>query len=304
MDYYKIPDSLVGKNKFQIEINQLPIDTKYPNYRIFELKQFDINIRNNDTIAHIFYYTTIHENQMWKILWTQHLLVSGTKFHEEQKFEESINICEKALQYDPLNGNTYCGIGWIYLRLEDLSNAEIYAKKAVEYSPKLAENYNLIASIYHEKGRPELAIENYEKAIHLSTTEDNKVDYYSNMSSDYMDMNQPEKAKEMIYKSLKIDSTDTYALWIKAYLYSNEKKQDSSIMFFDKAIHSEPMTNYLQKRLYYGYAEELYLVAIKNKGQYNKAKTFAIKALDLEPNNTDYIELLNKINKAIESSSN
>jgi tetratricopeptide (TPR) repeat protein len=306
LDYYNTPDSIFEKYKFQIEINQLSFNTKYPNYRVFEVTQKSINTLKHDTIIDITYYTTFYEKNKWKILWTNHINAAANKLASEQKFADANKLFINTFDYDPLNGDVYYNIAWNYFRLNNLDEAQLNVNKAIELSPKSPGNYCLQAAIYSSKEMYDLAIENYNIALVLCTYPSEKSSVYSNMSNDYIELNQYEKAKESLIWSIKLDSGYAYSYWRMASLYLKLENKDSAIIYFAKAINSEPMGDYSQKQLYYEYANEIYLNTAKTNSleQYHKAKTFALKALNIEPNEVEYIDLLNKINKAIESSTN
>jgi tetratricopeptide (TPR) repeat protein len=308
LDYYKEPDSLKDKFIYKvIEINQLPINVFYPNYRRFEIKASETNKKNKKVIIDYGYRSIINKNNKWKILWNKHLLQVAEGLSRKQKFNEAIDLLNKIINYNPLDGETYRKMAWCYFRLNFYDESEKYAKKAQYNSPKEIENYNLLAAIYYSKGLSELAIENLKKGIELCNSDSLKCYFLSNMSINLLGLNRIAEAKEVLFKALKLSPNATHPLLQMAYVYKHLNQHDSCLFFFGKAIQSKPMEDNLEKDLYYDYAIELIQIAdnntkdlyTKNK-MYQKAKIYVLKALDLDPSNEEYKNtLLNKLNKVI-----
>jgi tetratricopeptide (TPR) repeat protein len=302
-NYYLYRDSLKNKFKLSIlKIEQLPIDPKLVQYRLYEIHYTLTNKENKDTIKYIAYETVINQNSKWKIIWTKNLTEVAEKLIYSQKSEDGIEVYKEILKYDPLNGNAFLQIGWSQYIQGYYEAAIKNANKAIELNPKNESNYNLLASIYSSQDNKELAIENFNKAIEMALTEDEKVYLLSNLSKTYLDLLDFDKARAALNNALSIDSNFTHAWWYKGMLHEKENNIDSAIVCFKKATTLEPMYNYLQSQLFYSLSSSEYTKA--KTGDVNKtnrdillydAKNQIIKALDIQPNNEEYKELLNKI---------
>ncbi|ABR47302.1 ADP-ribosylation/Crystallin J1 [Alkaliphilus metalliredigens QYMF] len=60
----------------------------------------------------------------------------GTKYLENDAFEEALKCFKKALFYDLNNPSILCNLALSYLNLDDLNRAEKYARRAVEVAPE------------------------------------------------------------------------------------------------------------------------------------------------------------------------
>jgi tetratricopeptide (TPR) repeat protein len=305
-NYYKYLDTIEASDFFILRIDQLPIDPIFLKYRRFEIQYLLINKESNDSTIHIAYETVFNEKGNWKIIWTKNLNEAASKLINSQKIEEGLQIYDQILKYDPLNGNAFRQLGWTQYRQNYYEAAIINAKKAIELNPKDAANYNLLAGIYSAKNNVEIAIENYKKAIELSLTESGKVYLLSNLSITYMDLSKYKEANIVLTKALSIDSNFTHAWWSKGLLHAKENNLDSAIECFKKATSLEAMGNFLQCQLFYSLANSEYiqattkeLVKVNRASLLFDAKEQIVRALDIQPDNRQYGNLLDNINRAL-----
>jgi tetratricopeptide (TPR) repeat protein len=292
LDSYKIEDTIKGKLQFEIKVIQLPINIKYPTFRIFEVTQQTINSITKDSSLDIYYYTTVNENNKWKILWTNHIEKAAGKLEKEQKFEEANEILLNTFKYNPMNGYVYYYLGRNYYRLNELEESNLYAKKAIEFSPKNSYNYSLQAAIFISKDMNELAIENYQIALNLCTDADERSSVYGSMGNIYLELNQLSKSKDYLLQAVSLNSNYSYNYWMLANLFVKSVNKDSALFYFDKAVNSKPMESYLQQQLYYDYANELFK-SHKNTDKIREA-FYALKDTELFLDEQDFRENVTK----------
>lgn len=304
LDHYLKRDSLIEKYDFTIQkIVQLPIDPQNPKHRHFEIQYFSVNKNEKDTIRNFTYRSLFNENGQWKVIWTGNISNAASKLMNSQKFSDAIQAYREVLKYDPLNGKAYQNIGWCQYRQGFYQAAMTNAQKAVELNPKDESNYNLLAGIYSDQNNDELAIENYKKAIDMTHSETGKVYLLSNLSISYMNLHEYGQARQVLTQALTIDSTSTHAWWKKGTVLLKESKRDSAILCFQKAINLEPLSDFLQRQLYYDLAYQEYISAAyyadKNMRDnlISDGKKHILKALDLEPDNNQYRMLLDDLNR-------
>jgi len=305
LNQYKTRDSLANIYTLSIQaIEQLPIDPLLPKYRLFEIHYLLITKSTKDTSEYISYETIYNEKGKWKVIWTKNLAESAENLINAEKNEEGMQVNREILKYDPLNGNAFLQMGWSQYRQGYYESAINNAKKAIELNPKNDANYNLLAGIYSAQNNNDLAVENYKKAIEMTLLESEKVYLLSNLSTTYINLLEYEEARKVLNISFSIDSNYTHAWWCKGMLYEKENKIDSAIICYKLATKLEPMDNFLQHQLYYSLANKEYIkatdktVSISNRRDCQAdAKKQILKALDLQPDNDQYKELLNDINR-------
>jgi protein O-mannosyl-transferase len=86
----------------------------------------------------------------------------------EGKLSEAITHYFEVLKINPNDAETYNNLAGCFLRMDDATNAAIFAGRAVALSPRRPQaNYNL-ANAYYLEGKPSEAALYYEKAIQLN----------------------------------------------------------------------------------------------------------------------------------------
>lgn len=304
IEYKTSMDSLLDGVELKIkQINQLAINPSFSKYRRFEIQFVKIDKTKNDTIIDYSYCTVFNEKGKWKVVWTANIHKAASNLMDTQKFSEGMQAYAQVLKYDPLNGSAYNNIGWCQLRQNDNSNALISVTKALELSPKDESNFNLLAGIYLSQNSTELAIENYKKALSMCNSNDTKKYLLSNLSICYGSIEKYDKAKELATQVILIDSNYTHAWFCAGNIYLGVNNLDSAIICFRKAALLTPMDDYLQRRLYFDLANSEYSKVIlqtlnidEKNDLLTNAKDHILKALDLQHNNVEYMQLLYKIN--------
>lgn len=300
--FYKSRDSILNEYDYYVEeINQMPIDPSYSEYRYYEIQHMVFNKTGGDTIRDIVYKTVVNQGNQWRVIWVSNISESITNLIESQRYSEAIDMSSELLKIDPFNGGAYRQIAWSHFLLGDENRALDNIRKAIRFYPKDEDNYNVIASIYSDIGKNELAIENYKKAIDIAQSKDEKTSIYSNLSIVYSRLGKVKEAKDCLNRLLLLDSTRTHSWWIKGLIFEGESNLDSAIICYNKAMSFEPMSDHLQHQLFYSFANATY-----KKSQHSdenddylliESKKYLLKALDLSPENIDYqlfLELLNQ----------
>lgn len=80
--------------------------------------------------------------------------------------DESLNLIEKALKFEPENGYYIDSLGWVYFRLGRFDDALRELKRAVALS-KDPVIYEHLGDIYYELGMKEEARDQWEKSLQL-----------------------------------------------------------------------------------------------------------------------------------------
>ncbi len=304
-DYYLLQDSN-GKSEIYIsEIKQLPINPLYIKYRVFEIHYFIVKKNENiDSIKCIDYETVIKEDNKWKINWSKNLLDAAENLLNNQNYKDALKVYNNIRKWDPLNGKIYSQIALVQHYEDDNYFAKTNIERAIEINPQDDSNYNLLAGIYASEMNTELAIKNYKKAIELSLTNDKKITLYNNLALTYIDIAEFKDANKYLSLSFTLDSSSTHTWWIKGMIFEFEKNFDSAIFYYKRATSFKPMSNYLQNQLHYSLAKLVFQKACLIENNKNiqinlldDSKIQILKAVELDPESSEYSELLNKINE-------
>ena len=303
-------DENFGKYTYKTQnIVMLPFDSKNPKYRHFEIQRMYIGEDNQDTIKNSFsYLTVLNENGQWRVIWTGIISKAGNEFSNDGKSFDAIEAYDEVLRYDPLNGSAHRRLGWCRYKENRIGDALNNAKKAVALNPKDPFNYNLLAAIYSQQDKEELAIMSAKKAIDMTNSDLEKSVLLSNLSTSYGEMENFDEEEKAINLALKYDSTNTHAFWRKALYTYSSGKIDSAITYFQKAVALEPMDISLQFQLYEDFARLEYGYAIRQLESGDKekrdkllidAKKNYLKAFELRPDNDYLKEKIDIINDKI-----
>lgn len=305
-DYYNMEfDSAFKRTSFFIkDIKQMPIDANFPDFRSFEFRELVVNKLTKDSALNYYYVRVKNlKKSGWHVVWTKHLERVAHDLQEDSKFDEAIKVCDKILHYDPLNGDVYLIKAWIYYRLGNITLLEQTGMKGFDLAPNKAQSHITMSVIYDTKGLYESAKLSNQKALLFTSDPEERSQILSNTSVLCEHLNQSDSAIYYLRKAISKVSK-THAFWRLAKIFDTQNKNDSSIYYFDKAIVNKPMGDYLQIQLYCDYADFLVRLAIdlpmgseNQRSMALKAKNFVLKALDLDPNDSDSKLLLDKIKK-------
>jgi tetratricopeptide (TPR) repeat protein len=83
------------------------------------------------------------------------------------RLEESLEMIQKALTYEPENGAYLDSYGWVLYRLGELREAEIQIKRALEVTGDDPIIHEHLGDIYNASGETQKAIEAWEQALEL-----------------------------------------------------------------------------------------------------------------------------------------
>ncbi|MBZ0198629.1 MAG: tetratricopeptide repeat protein [Ignavibacteriaceae bacterium] len=136
-----------------------------------------------------------------------------------------------ALQQSPSSPKVFNNIGNLYYDIEEFVKAEEYYQLASKEDPTNRDYKLNLALSCHNGG-------NYKKALRLykslleAVADDIKI--LNNISSLYITIIEYSKAREYLFRILKIDSKNTTALFNLAKTYEFEEQYDEAINLYDK----------------------------------------------------------------------
>lgn len=291
-EYQKYHDQNKSQRKI-VELSVLPEEQGNMKYRRVKIIYEAIDDKNK-TYKDIAYHTLINENGEWKILWLEILYKLAEKQLIKGFYNEAIKQYEEILSINPYDAFAYNSIAWCYSRQDKEKEKEFLenTKKARALEPDNPKIYNTMAVYYSRKKLYSLAIENTKKAISLEYGSDfEKAVYYSNLSSHFANQDDYKSALEAADKAIELDITSAvgYIGKAKATLLSSSsdigKKEEGKKLFL-KALELNEKDKILEPThlnyIYYKLAKTE--IELKD---YANAKTYVMKALEIDPNDKD-----------------
>ena len=153
--------------------------------------------------------------------------------YESERYEESLDYLEKALELEPENF-TFLVLNGKVLRENDQldETIEVYLK-AIEINSEDANAYYNLGNTYHEKELLDQAIEYYLKAIEINSED---ADAYYNLGAAYYEKELLDQAIEYSLKAIEINSEDADAYYNLGNTYHEKELLDQAIEYYLKAI--------------------------------------------------------------------
>ncbi|MBK9096958.1 MAG: glycosyltransferase family 39 protein [bacterium] len=206
-------------------------------------------------------------------------LLSFTFVHS-MVYKNGLSYWMTALEKNPERATYWMGLGFYYLDNKMYSEALMCAEKAINLKPDIGQYYLKAAFASEAAGDLEKAIEFLEMGIN---TEADKPVNLVNLIKNYLRLGNKEKADEFTKQLMSLNISDNKK---KSNIYSNIAYYYSfsdlfceSISFMQIAIENDPSNpQYLNDQGVFYF----------KTGQIDSAKQFIIKAIQLDPNNTNY----------------
>jgi protein O-mannosyl-transferase len=171
----------------------------------------------------------------------------------------------------PEHAETYNNLGTAYIikGREDLAIKNF--NKAIELDPGYASAFNNRGATHNKKGQPDLAIQDFNKAIALDP---GYASAYNNLGTVYNNSGQSDLAIRDFDKAIELDPKDASAFNNRGAAYNNKGQPDQAIQNFNKAIELNPKD---------ASAYNNRGTAYNNKGQPDLAIQNFTRAIELDP---------------------
>ena len=211
----------------------------------------------------------------------------------EKRWDEIIEMCKPAVQYNPDEMAFYYFMGLAYYQKDDKDNAlDAFRRGVGEITPQsnkviVSDFYSLMGDILYQKGMEKDAFAAYDSCLQWK---DDNIGALNNYAY-YLSLNDSDlhRAEQMSYKTVKAEPTnstylDTYA-WI---LYMQERYEESKI-YIDQAVAND--TDSVQSSVILDHAGDIY----EKVGDLEKAGEFWQRAMDAGPEEEDAEKISLKI---------
>lgn len=103
----------------------------------------------------------------------------GNRLMKEEKYQEALNVYNKAISLDATNPVFYCNRAAAFSRLGDYYRAAEDCKMSLKYDPNYSKAYGRLGLAYSKMNKHESALQAYESALAI---EPDNVDYKNNMA--------------------------------------------------------------------------------------------------------------------------
>lgn len=209
------------QNKKELDAANALFETlmeQHPSEKELNMMYGNLLLLENKTEEAKFQFQVVTESTPENIVAWKQLLSLALK---EEKIEDCISICDKALVYFPEDPYFYFYKGIAYSIKEDFDNAIMAYEEGIKIVPPenpmlLSDFYGQIGDTYHQLKQKEKSYEAYEKALQYNDKNIAVLNNYAYFLS--LDKKDLDKAERMSNQCIKMDPNnatyiDTYA-WI------------------------------------------------------------------------------------------
>lgn len=168
------------------------------------------------------------------------ILFSAVTYSRSMVWKDTITLFTDVLKKNPKIPFAYLNIGGAYLNNRSPNNALIYLNESVKQDSLDPAAYFNRALAFFMSGQPDAAISDFNKVIHLSTTQTEKALVYTNMGEIYQKTGKDSLALEYYLKSIEMDSSIAASYNNRGLYYFKAKELIKAFRDFDKAISLDP----------------------------------------------------------------
>ncbi len=196
----------------------------------------------------------------------------GVTLQSEKKFEEALDLHQKAMDISPKHVLAYSGMGSAYRQLGRVEDAKSLIRNSFEIFPKNPELRIQLAEIYMAGNASAEAEELYKRAVELAPNDSKVLDKYA---QHLVLQNRSKEALSYLQRSLEIKPNRFLAHYLLGKVYMRSGQTEKALSHFARALNFKPDS-------WESYNDIGVLLATNGKQQ--EAVSFFKKALEINPN--------------------
>jgi tetratricopeptide (TPR) repeat protein len=187
----------------------------------------------------------LQQHKVTQIEWeTAHIYIQqALDYYTNQKWEEVIASCEKAIQILPKMAEVYKIRGNALQRLGRTSEAMKCYDRALEIQPDLAEIYAGIGKLYALQQQWQTAIKYYQKAIIIKP---DFIEAYRNLATIWIQLGKPEIAKNNRERASELESKSPSQIAAAKSTLTIERDLETNLTKEIARSNSNPIETYRQ----------------------------------------------------------
>jgi len=163
--------------------------------------------------------------------------IDGLAAFENEEYQKAINLLKGAYVKLSNNPGVSYALADAYLQINDLDNAEYYAKQATKLDPQNQWYHLKLVTIYQSAGKNELAINELQKALDYHP---NNSDLLYQLAQLYDNRGESQKANTIYNKLLFLEGENVSIRLRKLNNFNRMDMRDSAIVELEKIRQLEP----------------------------------------------------------------
>ena len=222
-----------------------------------------------------------------KVLSLYHNL--GGLYMQSGQLTEAVSAFQRLIQLDDTDAEAHLHLGWLHARQRKFTEAQTYLQAAIQCDKNLTPAYYGLAEVYAQLHLFTDAIAVYQQ---LTSIHPNEAQAWVRQGVLHLKQQQTSDAIHAFTQAIAVDKNSADAHNNLAWLYAIQgEKLERAVELAERAVALDANAARLDTLAY----------AYYRYGTYTKAEQAISRAIDLEPNNTDYKERLNEILQAMEA---
>ncbi len=202
------------------------------------------------------------------------LMITAT-YYRNLDFQNNISLFTSVVKVSPTHAKATYALADAYEKKGDLSQAEIYYKKALTLNPGLTNIYAFLANLYISQNRRQEAQILLTQALNIH----GDLHYvYVSLARLYRDQKDYQKAIEYYQLGIKSGRQDARLEHELGLVFYIAQEFEAAKLTMKKAIELDP---------YFAEAKVNLARILQQENQYDEANLYLSQALKLEPNNAD-----------------
>jgi len=189
------------------------------------------------------------------------MLREGVAYHDNQNYEQAINIYRKILESDPENLDAMYELAYSLINSGQIEEGLDIALKGLEYDSPVHQQFTvMVGNCYDMLGDPGAAIDFYKSAIEQYP--DEQMLYY-NLGITYYGQNEYGNAKTALTESIRLNPNHPGSYLVLCEIAMTEGKQILSLLLVSRFLSLEPRSQravkahqYLQNLISQGVEQE------------------------------------------------
>src|SRR5580658_8249711 len=155
----------------------------------------------------------------------------GRIYKDGKRTDEAIAELEGVANLDPHNANAFATLARLYQSKGLFDQSLASALEARKLDPE-GSVYNILGTVYFDKGDYQAAVKNYEKAL---TYEEDSAWVYNNLGLVYIQMQKWPEAEAQLKKAVEADSENAIAHNNLGVVFNQEKEYEKGLKEFETA---------------------------------------------------------------------
>lgn len=205
------------------------------------------------------------------------------------RYSDAIQLATKCIDKYPNDARFYYDRGYCYLKTNIYKSKEDFTN-CIRIDPKYHNGYYGLAMAYNREGQFDLAEKNFNKAIEMAPDKERKGTFTSGLAGLYASKKDYKKAIKTIKKAIEISDLGDLYTNLGLYLVNDGQEKEAENTWL-KAINEKKFTQIeFKHKTYYNLA--VYYFRKKN---HKKSKENIENAIELAPNNSQYVQFYNQV---------